>query len=287
MSFYFFAWLASIFYAGEAIIGKLISKYTVKNPWLFNFVWSAMSLILISIPAFYYGVHWPQSWLPLILASIFYALGGLLYIIGIYYFDISSLSPLFNFRTVFAVILAALMLGEVLSVHQYILIAVTFVAGIFVTMDERFSFKSFFSWPMLIVMGDMIGLALMGVYIQRAVRVNDFWSVTFFLALLTVIYFLATIPLFRRDWKTLSLRQLPGIFWMALAGFVATLAANKAYSANVGISATIISLPLSMVGAFILSLFLPSLLEKHSHQVYLLRFAAAAVMFAAAIFLSR
>lgn len=287
MSFYFFAWLASLFYGVESVIGKLISKYTVKNPWLFNFVWTFFSLLLISIPSVYYGIHWPTSWVPLILASIFYALGGLLYIIGIYYFDISSLSPLFNFRTAFAVILAALMLGEILTTQQYVLIGIIFIAGILVTMDERFSLRSFFSWPMLIIMADMIGLALMGVYIQKAVVANGFWTVTFFLALLTMIYFLATLPLFWQDWKTLTWRQVPGIWWMAIAGFIATLAANKAYSLNVGISATIISLPLSMVMAVALSWFFPELLEKHSYKVYLVRFAAATIMFVAAVFLSK
>lgn len=287
MSFYVFAWIASIFYGLEAVLGKLVSKYTVANPWLFNFIWSGMTLVLISVPSFYYGVHWPHNWLPLLLASLFYAIGGLLYIIGIYYFDISALSPMYNFRTVFAVVLAAMMLGEVLAGYQYILIGLIFVAGIFLTMDERFSVKSFFSWPMLIIMGDMLGLALMGIYIKKAVAANDFWTVTFFLALLSQILFLGTIPMFKQDWKNLSWRQIPPIIWMTIAGFVATLAANKAYSLNVGISVTIISLPLSMVIAFILSWFVPELLEKHSNRVYLIRFSAAVIMLAAALFLSK
>src|SRR3989344_4204337 len=137
-------------------------------------------------------------------ASVFYALGGLLYIIGIYYFDISALSPLFNFRTVFAVILAALMLGEILSLNQYILIVLTFIAGIFVTMADRFGIRSFFSWPMLFVMGDMVRLALRGIYIKKGVVATGFWTVTFFLALLTQILFLTTIPMFRKDWTSFS-----------------------------------------------------------------------------------
>ena len=287
MSFYFFAWLASIFYGIEAVIGKLISKYTVKNPWLFNFIWSGITLVLIGGVSIYSGIHWPVSWPPLLLAALFYALGGLLYIVGIYYFDISALSPMYNFRTVFSVILAALMLGEVLTSYQYGLIALIFLAGIFVTMDERFSLKSFFSWPMLIVMGDMVGLALMGIYIQKAMVANDFWTVTFYLALLSQVLYLVTIPLFWRDLKSLAWKHVPGIFWMALAGFIATLAANKAYSLNVGISATIISLPLSMFMAFALSYLFPDLLEKHPNRVYIVRFGAAAVMFASAILLSR
>lgn len=287
MSFYVFAWIASIFYALEAISGKLISKYTVSNPWLFNFVWSFLGLIMIAIAAAYNHVQMPHHLGLLLAAAVFYSIGGLLYILGIYFYDISVITPLYNFRTVFAVLLSALILKEVLSFEQYILIVVIFLASMFVTIDESFSFKSFFSWPILIILGDMLGLAFMGIFIKKSMAVDSYWSVTLGLALIAQIFFLFTLPLFWKDIKNLTLRKTSGIFVMALLGLVATLASNYAYTSNVGITSTIISLPLSMILAFVLSVFAPKLLEKHSNKVYLIRFSAAAIMLIAALKLSR
>src|SRR3989344_7892997 len=105
MSFYVFAWIASVFYAFEAIAGKLTSKHSVKNPWLFNFIW-AFLILLMSIPlALYYGIEMPHNWAPLLIAGFFYMIAGTLYIVGLYFFDISAFVPLYNFRSVFAVIL--------------------------------------------------------------------------------------------------------------------------------------------------------------------------------------
>jgi len=64
---------------------------------------------------------------------------------------------------------------------------------------------------------------------------------------------------------------------------VANFAANWAYSTNVGISNTIINLPLSMVIAFLLSRFTPKLSEYHSLSVYAARFIGAAAMIVATI----
>lgn len=287
MSFYIFAWIASIFYAFEAVAGKLLSKYTIKNPWLFNFIWALFDLVLIGIAALANHVVMPHHWGLLVTASIFYALGGLFYILGIYYFDISSLAPLYNFRSVFAIILSAMLLHEVLLPVQYFLILLIFIMGIFVTMDERFSFKSFFSWPMLIIMTDMLGLSLMGIFIKKSIAVDGYWPVTLWLAIICQLFLLLTVPWFWKDAKNIFLKQMPGIFLMAVFGFIATLAANKAYATNVGISSTIIGLPLSMVLVFLIAWIMPDLLEKHSVKVYALRFGAAAVMLVAALFLSK
>jgi drug/metabolite transporter (DMT)-like permease len=287
MSFYVLAWIASIFYAIESIIGKLTSKYSVKNPWLFNYIWGSFSLFLIIPFAFYYHVSWPRDWMPLLIASVFYGLGGLLYILGLYFFDISVFTPLFNFRSIFTVLFSVLILGEALSLPQYFLIGIIFLAGMFVTMDETLSLRSFFRWPILVILADMVALAFMSIFIKKAMVGNDYWTVTLGLALISQVLLLATVPLFWKDLKFLSLKNYPPIFYMAIFGFVATLAANKAYASNAGITATIIGLPLSMVMAFVFSIFAPQLLEKHIGKVYLIRFIAAAIMVVAAIKLSQ
>ena len=283
LSYYILAWVASIFYAFEAIAGKLTSKYSVKNPWLFNFIWAFLILLLTVPLAFYYHVQLPHAWSPLLLAGLFYAIGGTLYLLGIYLFDISAFVPLFNFRSVFAVILSALILKEFLSLQQYILILVIFFMGILVTMDERFSLKSFFTWPMLIIMADMIGLSFEGIFVQKSVLANGYWTTTLGVGVVMQLLLLGTIPLFWREIKSFSLKQFFPVLSVSATGFVATLAANQAYSQNVGISSTIIALPLSLVAAFLFSRFSPKLLEHHSNKVYFVRFTAAGIMLIAAL----
>jgi len=65
-----------------------------------------------------------------------------LFILALSQLDVSVLTPLFSFRTVFAVILGALFLNEVLTTHQYLLVAIIFVFGLFVSVDEKFSLRS-------------------------------------------------------------------------------------------------------------------------------------------------
>ncbi len=74
---------------------------------------------------------------------------------------------------------------------------------------------------------------------------------------------------------------------MAAAGTLGTIAVNKAYQTNISITSVIISVPLSMIAAYVLSIFAPRLLEKHTQKVYLVRFAAAALMIVGAIQLTR
>lgn len=70
---------------------------------------------------------------------------------------------------------------------------------------------------------------------------------------------------------------------LSLLGFLGGLSANKAYQENVTISTAIISLPGSMILAFVLSRIKPKLLEHHTLKVYTIRFLAAAVMFYSAL----
>jgi hypothetical protein len=73
---------------------------------------------------------------------------------------------------------------------------------------------------------------------------------------------------------------------MSLALLIGILTSNKSYTDNVTISSAIISLPMSMIMAFLFSIFAPNLLEKHTLKVYAIRFTAAAIMIISALKLS-
>ena len=286
MSYVTFAWIATVLYGLEVVFGKLTSKHAIANPWLFNFVWSFL-VVLLTVPiavANHAGV--PSRWENLLITSVLYALSGILYIWAIHKLDVSVLSPLFNVRTGLTVILSAVLLGEILTPVQYALVVLILVAGIFVSMDEKLSLRSFFTWPIAIGLANMVVIAFYGIYMKKTLAEVDYWTATAWIASLAQVYLLFTIPLFGRNLHKIKGRQLLGAGLMALVGGLGVLAANKGYEKNVTITSVIISLPISMIIAFIVSFVNPTLLEKHTVKVYAIRFAAASVMIIAALRLS-
>lgn len=287
MPYYAFAWVASALYGLEVIFGKLVSKYLIKNPWLFNFIWNLVILIGLAIVTLSQEkIAFPHSWTNVMLGGLFYALGASFYILALYRLDVSVLSPLYNFRTAFAVILGALFLGELLSFTQFVLVTVVFVAGMFVSLDEKWNIKSFFNKSIAIALADMAALALMALFTNKAIHEVGFWPATFWTAAVAQIILLATVPWFWQAIKELKSKHLVSVSAMALTGVISTVAVNKAYQENIGITAVIISVPISMLMAVLFSIFKPELLEKHSAKVYTVRFIAVAIMIWAAIKLS-
>lgn len=283
MPFYVFAWIASFAFGFVSIIGKLTNKYAIGNVWLFNFLWMLFSL-LITIPvALLNNVSFPTHWLSLLLVAFFNAAFGILYIIGLSLLDISVLIPLMNFRTAFVAILGAIFLGEILKPFQYFLVAVIFLAGLFVSMDEKYSMRSFFRWPVFVGILGALSYTFLGISINWSIGENGYWTVTLWMAVLSQIMLLATVPFFKKDTGKLKLNQLLSVFAMSVMLAIGIFAENRAYQENVTISSIITALPLSMVIAFLFSFFAPKLLEKHTLKVYIIRFSAAAVMIFAAL----
>jgi len=278
MPFYLFAWVASISYAIEVIVGKLVIKYQVANPWLFNFFWSLFIVILIVPFGLVNGAGIPRFWGNLILASLFYALSGIGYLIALKKLDVSIISPLSNLRAIFSLLLGALFLREHYSFESYMLITVVIGASFFVTIDEQISLKTFFKRDNIWMIGVLLSLSLMSLFINYSVKENDFWEVTLWMPIIAQLLLLGTLPLWKSDIKKVQPASWGGIFLMGLFGTIGTMAANKAYTDNVGISTVIISLPISMMAAILLSFIAPKLLEKHTAKIYAIRIIAAAVM---------
>ena len=282
----FFAWTASVAYGVEAITGKLASRHVMPDPLLFNFYWALFILILTSPIALWYGISIPAHWLALLAASVFYALGGTFYILALYRLDASVIAPLFSFRTAIAVLFGALILGEVLTGFQYAMVAIIFIFGLFVGIDERFSIRSFFTPGVGLLLLCVCALVFMGIFIKISVAEIGFWNTTFWMAFLGQIWLLLTIPFFKTKHRELKRGQFGVVFLIAAIGTVGTIAANAAYALNVSIASTIISVPLSMFMAAFLAYFWPHLLEKHSPKVYAIRLVSAAIMFVAVLQLS-
>lgn len=228
----------------------------------------------------------PHTWTNIVITGCLYALSGLFYITAISKLDISTISPLYNFQIAFAVILAGIFLHEQLGFLQYVLIGIIFFAGIFTTIDERLKIKSFFKWPVLLAVLGSACYALSGIFINKAVSENSYWTVALWTPCITQLVLLTTIPFFRHEIKRISLKPIFAIILIGAFDTLGTLAAIRAYATNVAVSATIISLPISLFLAVLFSAVLPDLLEKHTVKVYAIRVISAIVMIIAALKLS-
>ena len=125
----------------------------------------------------------------------------------------------------------------------------------------------------------MLVLSIQSLFVNRAIDQTSYWTATLWMSLLAVAFsFIFLYPKFKNDLRTTKPKEYLGVATLALVGSIGDLAAYKAFEGNVGLSSVIISLPISMVLAFILSLVKPNLMEKHTLKVYLVRFAAAGVM---------
>jgi len=286
MPFYVFAWIASFCFGLVGIIGKLTSKHAVKNPWLFNFLWTLFSLLVIIPFALINNVGLPSYWDSLILVALFNALFNVFYILGISLLDVSVIVPLLNFRTAIVAIIGALFLGEVFSTSQYLMIAMIFFCGLFVALDEKYSLRSFVSFPILVAILCTLSYTLMGVFTKPSIAQNGYWEVTLWSQILSQIMLLTTVPLFRKDIRTIDGRKLAAVFAMSFTLALGIMLENRAYKENVVITNIITAMPLSMIMAFLFSIFAPKLLEKHTLKVYAIRFTAAFIMIIAALKLS-
>lgn len=286
MPFYVFAWLAALFYGLTIVFGKLTSKYAISNIWLFNFLYALFSLLFTIPPALTNHVNIPSTWGNLTISAIFNLLFIIFYTLSIFSLDVSVISPLFNFRTAFGVILSILILKEVLTSTQILLIALIFIAGTFVSLDEKFSPKSFFRRSIFYGILMTFFLALSSIYIKKSIADTGYWQTNLFNPLITWVLLIFTIPLFYKEIKSINIKQILGVTAMSLCVAIANILANRAYADNVSISTAIIALPISLIIVFLLSIFSPQLLEKHTLKVYAIRFTAAAVMIFSALNLS-
>jgi drug/metabolite transporter (DMT)-like permease len=283
MPFYLFAWIASFSYGLTGIIIKLTGKYAVSNSWLINFLFITFQLILTLPVALINHAGIPSHWNYLTLAAFSYVFFSLLYIITLSRIDITTYIPLFNFRIVISVILGITLLGESFNGSQFLLTALILFAGIFAVMDEKLKLSSFLKPEIAIALLSVAILAFNAFFINRALALDSYWTVTLWQYIIAFFILLTTAPKFKKDMGKLKIKQISAVFFIALSLFIGDLAANKAFMTNVGITSIIITLPFSMIIAFVLSFIAPKLLEKHTLKVYLIRFTAAAVMIAAAL----
>ncbi|HEX9804860.1 MAG TPA: EamA family transporter [Candidatus Dojkabacteria bacterium] len=286
MNYIVFAWISSVSYTLLAIFSKLASNKATNNPWLLNFIWTFGSFLLL-IPLFIInGGSWPSEWLYLILAGVSNAVWFILYAFSLYRLDVTVISPMYSFQTLFVVILSFLFLNETLNAFQIFLFIITILAGIIVNLDEKFKLKSFFSSSVGILIVGMFFLALSRIFTNLTLKSNGIWETTLGIVFITTIVLLPTITKFKKDLGKLNIANSSSLLLMSLTYVVGTVTAYQAFKDNVSISSIIISLPLTIFFVLVISRFKPKLLEEHSAKVYAVRFIGTVVMVAAALLIS-
>ncbi|PIV71022.1 hypothetical protein COW57_01920 [Candidatus Roizmanbacteria bacterium CG17_big_fil_post_rev_8_21_14_2_50_39_7] len=233
-------------------------------------LWNGLFVVFM-IP-FYFNseVSIPHKWDNLIIASLLSAVCCALYVICTYRIDVSVLSPMYNIRTGFSVLFGFLLLGETLTPYKIFLIGIIIVMGLLVSLDEKFSFRSFLTKNIFVAIVFMVFLALYSIFLKKTIVEIGYWNATVWVPILTAVFLLFTFPKFKKDIKTLRKKHTLPIVLVTLTTVFGGLAINKAYAVNVGITTVIISIPSSMILAFIMSLFWPKLMENNSsHHVRL------------------
>ena len=287
MPFYFFAWIGAITSGFIVITAKLTSKHSIANPWLFNFLLTAVTLLFTVPIALFNNASFPSDWMPIIIAAIFSVLFNIFWIFSTYNLDVSTLTPLFNIRAVFAVLIGIIFFSEKFTLYQLLIMLGILIAGVFSTMDEKFSVKSFFKPAIGIAVLTMLFLTLNNTFIKLSLVRNSLWTTNLWIAIINMILLAPTVGLFKKDLKMLNLSHILPIGAMGVFSTITEFSANVAYGMNLSVTSIIMNTPFSMIFAFLFSIFAPKLLEKHTLKIYAIRFSAEILMILGAMQLSR
>ena len=288
MTYYTLALIGSFSFAFEILISKYLTKYSVKNIWLFNFLYNLFSILMIIPLNIYLGAKFPEKWLYIFLGGMLWAIGNVLFAFALYNTDISVLTPLFNLKAVVTTFLGIFLLHEFITSQQILYITIIIISSMFVTIDERLSFKSFFNKWVLIIILEIIAFSFSSFFVKKAAFHDSMWTVNLWVGIISMLCYLPTFYFFKNDIKTINFRQIKYFCLIGLFGAIGFFTSNIAYQINVSISSVIMAIPISMFLVMILSLFKRDLLEYHSVKIYSIRFIFAIfiVFFAAKLILS-
>jgi len=228
----------------------------------------------------------PADWLPIFLLALSLTGFYIFYTVSLYRIDVSTMSPLFSLRTVFSVILGVWLLNEYLSPGDIVLISIIILLSPLAAYDDKMRYRAFFQKSIFLAVLAMFFLAFEGYFANRSAEVNGYSTTLLWQDILVLTFLLPTLKYAGMSRGYFTKKKLLPFVLLGVSGFIYTATSIAAYAQNLALSAVIISLPLSMIFAVLLSIKYKDLLERNSVKVYAVRFSAAGVMVASAIFLS-
>lgn len=283
MPFYIYAWIGAAVSGLFVITAKLTSKHSISNPWLFNFLLTAVTLLFTIPPAIYYHATLPNGWTLIILTAFVATLNTIFYIFSNAKLDVSVFMPLYNFRNIFTLLIGFIFFGDRFPTYKLFFVGLIVIAGVLTSLDEKFSLKSFFKVTIAIGISTVLLSAIGSALIKAVLMNNSLWTTNLWIAIINFIFLIPTISLFKKDMKKLDVAHIMPVALMGIFFTISTFAANKAYEGSYSITSLIMVMPFSMIFAFLFSIFAPKLLEKHTLKIYAIRFTSVAVMIWAAM----
>jgi transporter family protein len=159
------------------VIDKAVVSKFIKNPIFMIVIFVFVSLVigLITLPFLNGGLSgWDWGWI--LIASIAYTLGNLLYFYALKKEEPSRIIPLFSLTTVLVVMFSALFLGEVFGFETYFGIFVIITGSIIITAKKNilYSFTSRALWLMVL---SCLGFSIAYVINKYLLDTYSYWQV--------------------------------------------------------------------------------------------------------------
>ncbi|MBN2101039.1 EamA family transporter [Candidatus Dojkabacteria bacterium] len=277
-----YAFLSSIMFALLNLFSKIVIKYKAKNPVSISLIKNVVRLTLLASYVFIFGhgINIPgrNELIVFLLYGLFFVVGDIFYFKGMEKVDVSVSSPLFSMRTVFSVVLVYILGIETYSLLEYVLIFLLLPLAILISMKKDFKLKNFLNPGIAYLMVEYFSLAVISILTNRGQLRMDFVDFSFWSILVVVILNLSFLPWVFGDIKKIVGRPKKLLLPISILGIV-SLAGSVlqvvALAGNVAVVTAIISLPLSLVLATVITIFKPGYIENNPWWVYLLRFVAA------------
>lgn len=281
-----YAWIASIASATTPLVIKASSRSLVKSSWLFNLLWVGFSIPFIAGLALIKGGGIPTHWTPLLLLAGCYAIYYVSITSAVYKLDVTVVAPLFSLRAAFAVLLGLLFLDEKISALGLMLIILIILAIPLAAYNEKLRLKSFMHAYIFIAIFAMAMLAFVGYFSHQSVKDNGYATTLLWQGVLTFLFLLPTLQFISSSREQFTKYKLSPFLILGFSGFIYTVTATTAFAHNLALSSVIVSLPLSMVFAYILGRAIPRFSENQATKVYAIRFTGAFIMVSSAVLLS-
>lgn len=279
MSYITLALLSLAAFSVYNVSQKIVLKYLVDDSFVFSFYYYLFALLFF-VPFILMGkvsgLNMTQFW-PTALAGTVRTIMFVTYLWTFKKMDVTVITSMFNLRVILVALAEVVLLGTLFTWGDFGWMVVLIIGGIFLSMDENFNWRSFFTPVMGVFMIVLLLSTTQYMAIERAMAVTDFWTFNFWGFIFSMV---GLIPFLIWQKKNIKLPMKT----IGISGLVTTtmlagvLLESKAVAINPTGSSAIFALPGSMMLAMVVGLIKPGLIEDHSWKVYAVRLVSVAVM---------
>jgi len=284
-----FALLSNFFYAITSIVDQLLRKRHVKDNVSLTIMWIASLFLIWLIIMPFIGISIPP--LPKIIAAL--AAGFITVVIALPYFyalsaeEASRVIPIWQFSSIFVLIMSALFLGESLLTKHYYGFAAMLTGGILLGIDRK-SAGFRLNKAVLAVLVASVAWAVHIVLVKYFYATEPFWNGFFWISIgsFTGAAFLAAISgnakRLRAEFRAITKKGVSLLLASTLVTLVADLALLLALKNGPAALVSVVGATQMMflfVMTVAISLYFPRILRENiSRKALLIKLAAISLM---------